>query len=377
MHYHIIEQQSDLDEFIEKIRIKNTLAIDTEFMRRRTLYPEIALIQVYDTENIGLIDPLKDLDLSGFWQLMVDNSILKVLHSPSEDLEVFQKFGSCVPAPLFDTQFALCLMGEGQSIGFAKMVEHFLAIEVDKSESRTNWLQRPLTKKQLDYAASDVYYLMPCFEKIIKEIREKNWFDFVIQESALMAKKRAYQVPDNELYLNIKNAWQLAPKDLAVLKYLSAWRKNKAIKKNLALGFILKEANMVEIARRKPISISALKKIPDIEIMEVNKSGKEILECVKKGMELDSTLWPEKIKRLVDFPGYKQTVKDIKQQLTKVASEHAIPLEAIASKKQINQLISWKWKSGSIASKQKLTPDLLCQWRHVLVEETLQDWINK
>ena len=358
------------------IRIKESkiLAIDTEFMRRRTLFPELALIQVFDGSNLALIDPCCELQLSGFWDILKDKSILKVLHSPSEDLEVFMKHGDCVPEPLFDTQFAMGLLGYGNSVGFAMMVNKLLSLEIDKSESRTNWLQRPLTQKQLDYAAGDVVHLLPCFEIIKKQIDEKNWLEIILNESALMAKKRQYQVPDDSLYLDIKNAWQLYPSDLAVLKELAIWRRDKARKKNLALGFILKEHNMIEVAKLKPNSITALRKVPGIEAMEVNKSGKEILKCIEKALAIPKAQYPEKVKRLVDYPSYKAEVKSIKQRIDAVAKSHGIPTEIVSSKKQINQLISWNWKCDEVQKKQKLLPDLLSCWRYKILEGKLPEW---
>ena len=282
MQYQLITTQSQLNQFVSSISTAKILAIDTEFMRRRTLYPEVALIQVFDGTHLALIDPLCEIDFEPFWQLLNNDKILKVLHSPSEDIEVFQKFAGFVPHPMFDTQFALQLLGEGNCVGFASMVKTLLDVEIDKSESRTNWLQRPLTEKQLDYAASDVYYLLPCFEKIIAQISEKKLTEIVIQESQLIAVKRAFETPDEYVYLDIKNAWQLKPRDLAVLKELAAWRRSKAQKKNLALSFILKEHNMVEVAKRRPSSLNSLRNIPGIELSEVNRSGKEIIQCVSQ-----------------------------------------------------------------------------------------------
>nr|WP_306174032.1 ribonuclease D [Pseudoalteromonas shioyasakiensis] len=370
----MIQTQAQLNQFVEQIRHKPLLAIDTEFMRRRTLYPEVALIQVYDGEHLALIDPLAELSLFDFWQILRDESVLKILHSPSEDIEVFQKYAGFVPTPLFDTQFALQLLGRGNCMGFAHMVKALLDIDIDKSESRTNWLQRPLTEKQLDYAAADVFHLLPCFKIIIEQINEANYFQLVINETDLVAQKRAYQVPDELLYKDIKNAWQLKPSELVILKELAAWRRNKAIRKNLALNFVVKEHNLVEIAKRKPTSLNALRNIPDVENIEVNRSGVEILKCIEKAKVIPVSDYPEQLKRLIDFPAYKKVAKEIKQKITKVAKEQGIPEDVMASKKQINQLISWNWKLTPEQRKTHLKPDLLNSWRYDYVKDALQEW---
>ena len=374
MQYQLIETQNQLNTFVEQIKNKPILAIDTEFMRRRTLYPEVALIQVFDGEHLALIDPLAELSLFDFWEILKDPSVLKVLHSPSEDIEVFQKYAGFVPAPLFDTQFALQLLGEGNCMGFALMVKELLGIEIDKSESRTNWLQRPLTKKQLDYAAADTFHLLPCYELIIERINKAELFDIVINESELIANKRAFQTPDELLYKDIKNAWQLKPHELAVLKELAVWRRNKAIRKNLALNFVLKEHNMTEIAKRGPSSLNSLRQIPGVESMEVNRSGVEILKCIETAKATPEELHPPVLKRLIDFPSYKKVAKDIKQKVAKVAKEHNIPEDVMASKKQINQLISWNWKLTDVQKQKHIKPDLLSSWRYSYVKETLKEW---
>ena len=374
MQYQLIQTQVQLNTFVEQIQNKPILAIDTEFMRRRTLYPEVALIQVFDGEHLALIDPLAELSLFDFWQVLKDPAVLKVLHSPSEDIEVFQKYAGFVPAPLFDTQFALQLLGEGNCMGFALMVKTLLGIEIDKSESRTNWLQRPLTTKQLDYAAADTFHLLPCFELIIDRINKADLFEIVLDESELIANKRAFQTPDELLYKDIKNAWQLRPHELAVLKELAIWRRNKAIRKNLALNFVLKEHNMTEIAKRGPSSLNSLRQIPGVESIEVNRSGVEILKCIEKAKAIAVDEHPQVLKRLIDFPNYKQTAKDIKQKITKAAKANNIPDDVLASKKQVNQLISWNWK---LTAEQKMThikPDLLSSWRYSFIKEALKEW---
>ena len=374
MQYQLIQTQVQLNTFVEQIQNKPILAIDTEFMRRRTLYPEVALIQVFDGEHLALIDPLAELSLFDFWQVLKDPAVLKVLHSPSEDIEVFQKYAGFVPAPLLDTQFALQLLGEGNCMGFALMVKTLLGIEIDKSESRTNWLQRPLTTKQLDHAAADTFHLLPCFELIIDRINNADLFEIVLDESELIANKRAFQTPDELLYKDIKNAWQLKPHELAVLKELAIWRRNKAIRKNLALNFVLKEHNMTEIAKRGPSSLNSLRQIPGVESIEVNRSGVEILKCIEKAKAIAVDEHPQVLKRLIDFPNYKQTAKDIKQKITKVAKANNIPEDVLASKKQVNQLISWNWK---LTAEQKMThikPDLLSSWRYSFIKEALKEW---
>ncbi|CAH9050956.1 Ribonuclease D [Pseudoalteromonas holothuriae] len=374
MQYQVIHSQIELNKFVSNISQAQVVALDTEFMRRRTLYPEVALIQVFAANQLALIDPLLELDFTVLWDVFKNPNILKILHSPSEDIEVFQKFAGFVPNPIFDTQFALQVLGKGNCIGFANMVKTILEVEIDKSESRTNWLQRPLTQKQLDYAASDVFYLMPCFEHIYELIKERDLVDIVIKESELIASKRAFSVPDDQVYLDIKNAWQLKSRDLAVLKELAAWRRAKAHRKNLALSFVLKEHTMVEIAKRRPTSLNGLRSVPGIETMEVNRSGKEIVACIEKGRLVSEPHCPKKLLRLIDYPEYKKAAKQLTAHIKQVADDNEIPADVLASKKQINQLISWNWKKTAEERASLLKPDLLQPWRYEMVKLAISEW---
>ena len=198
----------------------------------------------------------------------------------------------------------------------------------------------------------------------------------MISESELVAQKRAYQTPAEQLYKDIKNAWQLRPHDLAVLRELAKWRREKAERKNLALNFVLKEHNLVEIAKRKPVSLNALRRVPGVEPMEVNRSGVEILKCIELGKAVAPEEQPAQLKRLIDFPAYKKAAKDIKQKITKAANANGIPEDVLASKKQINQLISWNWKLDAQERKDSSKPDLLNSWRYGLVKDTLKEWDN-
>ena len=142
------------------------LVLDTEFVRTRTYYANLGLIQAYDGKRLALIDPVSITDLSGFWQLLSNPNIVKLVHSCSEDLEVFAHYGQCQPTPLFDSQLAASVAGLGHGLGYAKLVEMCLDVSLDKGESRTDWLKRPLSDAQLQYAANDVYYLYQLYPEV-------------------------------------------------------------------------------------------------------------------------------------------------------------------------------------------------------------------
>jgi ribonuclease D len=192
MQYQLINEQSSLQHLCEKLSGAKVLAVDTEFVRTRTLYAKLGLLQVCDGENLALIDPLSIDDLSPFWQLLSDEKITKVLHACSEDLEVFLTAGNCKPVNVIDSQIMMSFLGHGISLGYAAMVKHFTGIELDKSESRTDWTKRPLTEKQLVYASADVDHLFSIYPKLLSELTQVGFLHYAQLETQNMIDKKIY-----------------------------------------------------------------------------------------------------------------------------------------------------------------------------------------
>jgi ribonuclease D len=365
--FELITTQDRLDVFCVSALTQPLLYLDTEFVRTRTLKPKLGLLQAYDGVSVVLIDPLADINLDEFWSLLTNQNITKVLHSCSEDLEVFKCYGNGQPSPLFDTQVAASFLGDGPSLGYAPLAKKLLDIHIDKGESRTNWVARPLSDSQLEYASKDVLYLKPLYETLKDRLEQQGIYDYVTLEGELAVAKRCKSKPVEDIYLDIKGAWRLMPKELAVLKRLAGWRQLEAEKRDLALNFVVKEANLITIAKNNPQSLSQLRQLPDILPQEVRYHGQAILDNVQQVAELGEQELPARIVRLVDYAGYKQAYKNIRQAVEQAAEQINIPVEAIASKRQVNQVLSWLWKLDDEAREIAFRPDLLQGWRHEVV----------
>ncbi|MDG3087494.1 ribonuclease D [Vibrio hannami] len=367
MNFTIIDNTSALEEACELARQCDQVMLDTEFVRTRTYYPQLGLIQLFDGERLSLIDPLCIDDLSSLKSLLTDSSVLKVLHACGEDLEVFKNSFGCMPFPMIDTQIMAAFLGHGLSTGFAAMVSEYLDVELDKSESRTDWLARPLTEKQLDYAAADVFYLKPLFEQLEEKVSESGWWGAALQESELLIEKREAVLEPEKAYLDIKGAWQLKPEQLAILKPLAAWRIKEALKRDLALNFVLKEQDLWTIAR---FAIKSRRKMEEegMDPRAIRRHGEKIVSMVKLAEHTPSEEWPERIERLMDKPGYKQKFKDLKDEVKKVSHTSGLATEFLASKKQLNQYISWVWRHERNPAK---LPDVATGWRKELLCEKL------
>lgn len=365
--FELVTTQDALDAFCASASAQPVLFLDTEFVRTRTLKPRLGLLQAYDGHTVVLVDPLADVNLDGFWALLSNQAITKVLHSCSEDLEVFKCYAKCQPQPLFDTQVAAAFLGDGPSLGYAALAKKLIDVEIDKGESRTNWMARPLSDKQLDYAAKDVLYLKPLYEKLKARLEAQGVYDYVTAEGALAVAKRGQSKSTEDIYLDIKGSWRLAPSELAILREVASWRQREAERRDLALNFVVKEANLITIARNKPKNLNQLRQLPGILPQEVRYHGNAILKNVQLGIELTAEELPQKIVRLVDFPGYKKAYKQLRSTIEQTAEQINIPAEAIASKRQVNQLLSYMWKLDEQDRETAFKPDLLQGWRNDVV----------
>lgn len=374
--YLLITQNDELQRFCNRAKDQAFLYLDTEFVRTRTLRPKLGLIQAYDGHEVVLIDPLADLDLEPFWQLLTIESLTKVLHSCSEDLEVFKYAAGRQPTPLFDTQIAAAMLGEGGSLGYAALALKLLEVVVDKGATRTDWIARPLSEQQLVYAAKDVLYLKPIAEQLIERLTARDIYRYVLEEGQLLSVKRnADKVPET-VYQDVKNAWRLNSEELAILKNLAAWRQIQAQQQDLALNFVVKEPTMVAIARAKPQSMNNLRQVSGILPQECRRYGSTILDIVEQSLAIPVAEQPATLVRLVDFAGYKGMYSTLKDLVAQAASAHDIPVESIASKRQINQLLSWCWKLTDEQKAESTKPDLLVGWRNEIVGEQLLKALN-
>ncbi|MEP2603560.1 MAG: ribonuclease D, partial [Paraglaciecola sp.] len=174
MQYTFITDTQALNDFCLQASKEQAIAVDTEFVRTRTLYPKLGLIQIYDGKQLVLVDPLSIDDFSSLQSLLTNPKVVKVLHSCSEDLEAFWHALKVVPAPIFDSQFAASIVGMGPALGYAKLVEMMLGVVVDKGESRTDWIARPLSEQQCAYAANDVLYLFQLYPELKSKVEQQQ-----------------------------------------------------------------------------------------------------------------------------------------------------------------------------------------------------------
>lgn len=367
MIYKLIDSNDALASVCEAARQHNELALDTEFVRIRTYYPQPGLIQMYDGDQVSLIDPLMITVWDPLVGLLTDHRILKYLHAGSEDLELFLNMLGTIPAPMLDTQILAAFCGHPRSCGFAAMVERLTGTVLDKSESRTDWLARPLTVRQCEYAAADVFYLLPVAQILREDAKNKGVLARAEDECALLCQRRSDILQPDEAFLEISQAWQLRPRQLAALKLLAAWRLTLAREKDRAVNFVVREEHLWQVARYLPDSLAELDHL-GLEGREIRFHGRAMLNCVAQANALAPDLLPDPIANIIDHPHYRNAFKAIKNLVTQVSEDSAVSAELLASRRQINRLLSWYWQ---LAPGRQL-PEMISGWRGDLMKTPLE-----
>lgn len=358
----MITTNDALSTLCDTLRQVTSIALDTEFVRTRTYYPQLGLVQLFDGENTALIDPLGITDWAPLQAILQDTHITKYLHAGSEDLEVFLNVFGSMPQPLIDTQILAAFCGRPMSWGFAAMVEEYSGVKLDKSESRTDWLARPLTERQCDYAAADVWYLLPIAHKLMAETEQAGRLPAALDECRLMQQRRQEVVDPAEAWRDITNAWQLRTRQLACLQLLADWRLRKARDRDMAVNFVVREEHLWSVARYMPGSMGELDSL-GLSGSEIRFHGKTLLSLVEKAQALPEDALPEPLLNLMDMPGYRKAFKEIKALVQEVGQASDYSPELLASRRQINQLLNWHWQLKA----RDHAPEMISGWRGELL----------
>ena len=287
----IIRDNCTLEKFCNKCIKEKVLAIDTEFIREHTYYPVLCLVQIASDSFSAVIDPLSEIEMEPVWEILSNERILKVFHAGRQDLEIFFNITGKIPTPVYDTQIAAMFCGLGDQVSYDGLVNKFLGLTINKESQFSNWLQRPLTNKQLQYALSDVNYLIKIFPLIKKLIKETNREEWVEKEFQYITNEKIYNVNPNEVWkkIKIKNAKR---KVLNILKYLAEWREIECKKRNLPRNRLIRDEILVNISQLKPSDIFSIKKIRGIPKILCDKDLNEILKIIEISRKIEPIKWP-------------------------------------------------------------------------------------
>lgn len=367
--FEYIDSDSALESAVDHCQAHPVVTVDTEFQRTDTYYPEVGLVQLFSGDRCFLIDPLPLSTLRPIAELLADESTLKVLHACSEDLEVFQYAAGQVPTPLFDTQIAAAVLGTGFSMSYQNLVENHLSITIPKEQTRSDWLKRPLTEAQLDYAALDVIHLFEVYEEQVRHLAETGRTDWVAEECSLLLDALAINIDPFDMYLRVKSAARMTPEELNRLRELCAWREELARKRNVPRNRIIDEKSLVNLARTPPYSREGLSRA-GLSPRQVRRYAEDVFDCIEHAEQRPQEQWPELL------PESENVSNSQLKALRKVVSEQAehlnIAPEMLARRRQLEELL----RSGSGDDDYQL-PESLAGWRRPLIGEPLLDALRE
>jgi ribonuclease D len=372
IEYSIIDSNAALAESCDAWSRCPALGLDTEFMRVSTYYPKVGLIQVADGSRITLIDPLEISDWSAFRDLLVDSRVTKIMHSCSEDLLVFYAFTGVIPEPIFDTQIAAALLGEGLSLSYQNLIIQGFGIELPKGETRSDWMQRPLTPEQLEYAALDVAWLVETHKLQSEKLAGMGRLAWVSEECERMrhAYDTEFTADFSDYYLNFRAAWQFSAQRLAALQLLAAWREQRARKRDRPRNWILKDSALFAIANSLCTSKAQLAVIEDVSDNFIRHEGDQVLELVSAARSLPESACPPPLPKPLN-PAGKSRLKAAQAKVEAIASELGIVPELLVRKKTLMALINAIKLQRTGDGQALVIPEELQGWRKPLVLDAL------
>ncbi|KAB2885946.1 MAG: ribonuclease D [Pseudorhodoplanes sp.] len=334
----IITTTKHLADACERLARHPFVTVDTEFLRESTYYPQLCVLQMAGPDEAVVVDALAEgLDLAAFFALMADEKIVKVFHAARQDIEIVWHRAGLIPHPVFDTQVAAMVLGYGDSVSYDQLVQRITGDTIDKSHRFTDWMRRPLSKAQLDYAVSDVTHLRDIYQKLLADLGRRGRTEWVSEEMDVLTSPATYR-------LEPENAWQRLrtrvrkPKELAVLIEVAAWREREAKTRDVPRGRVLKDDLVVDIAVQAPTTmekLGALRALP--KGFERSKWGQEIPELVKRALARDPKTLPS-LERPKPAPNSSAIVELLKVLLRMTAEQHGVAAKVIATVDDLDRI---------------------------------------
>jgi ribonuclease D len=360
-----IDSPAGLEELCAGLSQAAWFAIDTEFLREKTYYPKLCLIQVATPDSVACIDPLVLEDITPLLEVIFDDRITKVMHAARQDMEIFYHLRGAVPAPVFDTQVAALLLGLPDQVGYGALVQELLGVKLHKLHSRTDWTQRPLDDAQLHYAADDVIYLAQAYQLIREKLQEAGRLDWLADDLRALSDPALYAAHPENAWLRVKGANRLSGAALAILQALAAWREEKAQASDRPRGWLLRDDVMLDIARHRPDTPASLGKIRGVHENTVRKHGRELLALVANAAGIAPAPFPDRKARQRLTPAQDAAVDVLQAVVRLVGEENRINPAVLANRNQLEQLLLGN-----------TDVPVLQGWRRQLAGERLQGFLD-
>jgi ribonuclease D len=351
----LITDSAALAEFCERQKGADYIAVDTEFMRERTYWPILCLVQVAGPEEAAAIDALAPgIDLAPLLALMNDAAILKVFHAARQDLEIFFHLSDAVPHPLFDTQVAAMVCGFGDSASYETLVRKLAGAALDKASRFTDWSHRPLTERQIEYALGDVVHLRTVYERLQQRLAKNGRASWFSEEMAALALPTLYRTEPTEAWHRFRLRGRADSRFLAVLRAMAAWRETAAQQRDLPRGRVLRDEALIEIASHAPQRIDALARTRSLgKGIAEGRLGKEILDAVAQGLA-DPDPPPAVAQKAQNPPGLGPLIELLRVLLKQRCEDFEVAQKLVASADDLE----------AIAADDNADVPALHGWRH-------------
>ena len=335
----IITDTAALEAACERLAGHDYITVDTEFLREKTFWPVLCLIQVASVDDEYIIDPLADgIDLAPFWALMADEAVLKVFHAARQDVEIVVHLAGLVPKPLFDTQVAAAVCGYGESVGYGALVAQTTKGSIDKTSQFTDWSRRPLTQKQLDYAMADVTWLREVYEHLRDRLAAKNRTSWMEQEMAPLTDMATYDVAPEDAWRRLKSRAR-KPIELETLKHVAAWRERQARERDIPRGRVLKDDALQEVAVQRPTTkeqLADLRAVPNG--FENSRNAQGLLDAVAAALAVPADELPKLPKRRTTSDATQSATELLKVLLRIVSERESVGARVIASADDLERI---------------------------------------
>jgi ribonuclease D len=357
--YEFVDLKND-ESIDDELSASTLLGIDTEFMREKTYFAELCLVQLSIGPRIFCADPLGAAKLVSFWSALT--ACEWVLHSGRQDMEVIYQASGKMPARLFDTQVAAALLGFAPQLGYAGLVSELFQVDLDKSHTRADWSRRPLSDEVLRYAAEDVKFLLPAYDELRQRLDKLGRFDWAMQDSVDLLDRSLYEVDPTQAVERVKGARNMKGVAHAAAARLAEWREREALKRNRPRQWILRDTVLLEIAQSRPDSRNALLKIKDLAERTVARAGEQILDAIAAAENDRADYVPPARPDEAE----KSMLKKSLQVVAECAAELGINAEIVAPRKELAAAVSGQRDSRVFRG-----------WRRELVGSSLEDLLDR
>lgn len=329
-HYRFVPQP---DILASTLADQKHVGVDTEFMREKTYFAQLCLVQVATTDDIYCVDPLTGDDQATFWRELL--ALNWIVHSARQDIEVVSQTAGSMPSSLFDTQIAAGLLGYPAQMGYAALVKELFDVDMDKSHTRADWTKRPLREAYLEYAAEDVEYLLPAFERLAERLDSKGRLEWAREDSRLLLDPALYGLGADQALDRLKGARNFRGRKRAAAARLAAWREREAIRRDRPRQWILRDNVLLDIAYRMPTSRKQLAAIEGMSAKLVSRAGEALLQEIEAAATDEHDYEPPR----PPDEAQKALLKQMQARVQKCAADLDIAAETVASKRELSAAI--------------------------------------